>query len=140
MSELTPVEREQMYALAKAMLEKSYSPYSHFRVGACLKTPAGNYYVGCNIENASYSLVQCAEACAIANMIVAGEKRINSIVVVSSGPMKCAPCGACRQRLREFGDESLTVYMFDGNHNFEMKTLEDLLPHSFGPMHMEIIL
>ncbi|MCD6048539.1 MAG: cdd [Gammaproteobacteria bacterium] len=137
---LEDTERDHMLQLAKSMLEKAYAPYSNFTVGACLKTAKGNYYHGCNIENVSYSLVQCAEACAIANMVSQGEQAIKAAVIVSSSPLKCAPCGACRQRLREFSQEDLWVYMFDRDGNYTAKLLSELLPDSFGPDHMELML
>ena len=136
-SQLTDQERETMFALAKSMLDKAYAPYSKFHVGACIKTANGNYFSGCNIENVSYSLVQCAEAAAIANMVTAGEQKITATVIVSSGKHFCAPCGACRQRLREFAASPLWVYMYDGDGGYRVLDLETLMPLSFGPENME---
>lgn len=140
MNKLLDVERDHMLDLARNMLTKAYAPYSHFSVGACIKTRKGNYYQGCNIENVSYSLVQCAEACAIANMVSQGEQEIEAAVIISSSSLKCAPCGACRQRLREFCQEDLWVYMFDCHGQYTVKLLSELLPDSFGPEHMELSL
>ncbi len=136
-SKITKEELEKMFQQARFMLKHAYSPYSNFQVGACLKTKNNQFFSGCNIENASYSLVQCAEACAIANMISAGEKDIVGIVVVSSGEPYCSPCGACRQRLREFAVSDLEVYMYNGAGNYRMHLLEELLPLSFGPHNLE---
>lgn len=121
---------------ARLMMDKSHSPYSNFRVGTCLKTDAGNYYYGCNIENASYSLTLCAEACAIANMVSAGEQTINEVVVVSSGTQLCAPCGACRQRILEFATIDTRIHVCDQNGLHKTMLLEELLPLSFNKQNL----
>lgn len=137
MNELSLAEIDHMHKLARSMLDKAYAPYSKFQVGVAIKTKAGNYYAGCNIENASYSLVQCAEACAIATMVAAGEQQIVAVSVVSSGDKLCSPCGACRQRIREFAAEDVLIYMYDGEDNYVQKKLSELLPLSFGPENLE---
>jgi len=138
---MTLSHEEQLHMLqaARRMVSVAYAPYSNFFVGACIKAASGRYYAGCNIENASYSLVQCAEATAIAHMVAAGEKQITAAVIVSSGPMFCAPCGACRQRFREFSSGQMSVYMYNNSGEFLHKHLEELLPHSFGPTHLEVV-
>ncbi len=123
----------EMLKLAKAIQNHSYSPYSHFRVGACIRDTNNKFHTGCNIENASYSLTFCAEGSAIANMINAGSYNISEIVIVGSSDKPCTPCGACRQHLREFANENILVHMFDQNGNGHTKTLNELLPDSFGP-------
>lgn len=123
----------QMQAQARAVMKNAYSPHSNFQVGACLRTPKNNFYTGCNIENVSFSLTTCAEAGAIAAMIAHGEKEIAEIVIVGSSEQPCTPCGACRQRIREFADPNILVHMFGNSHDPLTQTLEQLLPHSFGP-------
>lgn len=137
MKELSAKELEHMYQLAYGMLSKAYAPYSKFLVGTSIKTKQGNYYVGCNVENASYSLAICAEGCAVASMVSAGELEIEAVVIVSSGDLVCGPCGACRQILREFARKDASIYMYDSQKKFVLKTLFELLPHSFGPENLE---
>ena len=134
----TSQELEHMYQLAHEMLAKAYAPYSKFLVGTCIKTTHGNYYSGCNVENASYSLVICAEGCAVANMVTGGEQSIEAVVIVSSGDLVCGPCGACRQIIREFAKMDPMIYMYDGKKNVVSKKLSELLPLSFGPEHLEV--
>lgn len=133
---LSAAERQKMFELAQQMLSKAYAPYSNFLVGACIKS-GDQYYNGCNIENVSYSLTNCAEAVAIGQMVAANDKKIDAIVIVSSGTLTCAPCGACRQRLAEFSSADTEVYMYDGADQFTMMTLSELLPLSFGPQNLD---
>lgn len=123
----------EMFKLAKAAQQKAYAPYSHFNVGACIRADNGKYYQGCNIENASYPLTLCAEATAMALMIADGAKKILEVAVIGSSDKPCSPCGACRQRLREFADQQLVVHMFDQHGNCKSMSFTELLPESFGP-------
>lgn len=123
----------EMLKLAKTAQNKAYSPYSHFKVGACIKANNNKYYTGCNIENASFSLTLCAESSAIAEMINDGATHILEIVIIGSADKPCAPCGACRQRLREFAHENLVVHMVNQYDEVYTKSLTELLPDSFGP-------
>lgn len=123
----------EMLELAKNAQNIAYSPYSQFKVGACIKANNNKYYTGCNIENASYSLTLCAESSAIANMINDGANQIVEIVIIGSSEKPCAPCGACRQRIREFAHENLVVHMFNQHNEVYSKTFDELLPDSFGP-------
>lgn len=122
---------------AKKALEKAYAPYSKFFVGCCIKTNKGNLYSGCNIENASYGLTLCAESSAIAAMVQSGESQISEVLVIARNHEICTPCGACRQRIREFAAPEAFIHMFaiDGKHM--VKALSDLLPFSFGPSNLE---
>ncbi|MDF2866594.1 MAG: cytidine deaminase [Gammaproteobacteria bacterium] len=122
---------------AQKALKKSYSPYSNFPVGACIRSVDDQLFAACNIENASYSLAICAEAAAIACMIVAGQHRIKEVVVIGTGTELCSPCGACRQRLREFAAPDVLVHICDLNGVRKTMTMEDLLPVSFGPHNLE---
>ena len=133
MSQLSAQEREKMLDLAYEAMERAYTPYSHFQVGACLKGESGNYYLGCNVESASYTPTNCAERTAVFKAISEGEKRFSGIVIVCSGKNPAAPCGVCRQVLREFCKDDLPVVFADNKRNYIESTLGELLPHSFGP-------
>lgn len=128
---------EKMFDLAKEMLSNAYCPYSQFAVGCCLLTDKGNYYAGCNVENASYSLTCCAEATAIAQMVAAGETRIVEAVVIAKADKTCAPCGACRQRLQEFASGDMVVHMGTAQGLTLSKTLAELLPLAFDASYLK---
>nr|WP_294914780.1 cytidine deaminase [uncultured Neokomagataea sp.] len=114
---------------------KAYAPYSRFSVGASLSCE-GVIYSGCNVENAAYPLGSCAEAGAISAMIMAGMRKIDEVVVVG-GDMPCTPCGGCRQKLREFATSHLKIHMVNPQGDVLLvRTLEELLPDSFGPDHL----
>ncbi|WP_083510794.1 cytidine deaminase [Asaia bogorensis] len=121
---------------ALAARKRAYAPYSRFHVGAALRCE-GAIHAGCNVENAAYPQGSCAEAGAIAAMVMAGGRRIDEIVIVGSGEAPCTPCGGCRQRLREFGapDLAIKIVNTEGKPLLET-TLEALLPWSFGPDHL----
>lgn len=121
---------------AKTAQAAAYAPYSSFYVGACIRTASGNFFVGCNCENASYGLTQCAEATAIGSMITAGEKQIAEIVIVGASIQPCSPCGGCRQRLREFSTPDTIIHMYGKSSAYLMQTMGELLPYSFGPEYI----
>lgn len=123
----------QMLNMARDVMKNSYSPYSKFTVGACILTEDNQYFSGCNIENASYGLTICAEAAAIANMRSQGEHDIKEILVIGSSDAPCAPCGACRQLIREFASEHTQVHMCNSSGEITTKAFNELLPDSFGP-------
>jgi len=121
-----------MKAAATAML-KAYAPYSNFPVGAAILDEHGAIHTGVNVENAAYPQGSCAEAGAIAAMILKGGRRISAIAVAGKGPLLCTPCGGCRQRIREFATKDTLVIVGDANGIRQVFGLEDLLPASFGP-------
>ena len=126
---------EQLFQKAVEAREHSYAPYSKYHVGACILTDQGNAYTGCNFENASFGATICAERCAAACAIAAGERKFAAIAVAANTP--AWPCGICRQVLREFAcgpDMPVIVGAFDGE--FTVKTLAELLPESFGPEYL----
>jgi len=125
-------EVQKMLELATKARENSYSPYSHFAVGVCILSKEGNYHIGCNVENASYPEGICGEANAIGSMIVAGDKKIEAILIKGPDHKAISPCGACRQRIIEFSTKDTLVYMFDDNDNLETRTIGELLPDSFN--------
>ncbi len=123
----------KMLEQARVAMANAYSPYSNFQVGACIRTNNNNFYMGCNYENASFSLTQCAEANAIGAMITGGETEIAEIVIIGSSNEPCTACGACRQRIREFATPDIAIHMFGNSTDHLTMTLGELLPASFGP-------
>lgn len=124
---------DDLFRAASAAREKAYAPYSHFSVGAAVATPDGRIFAGCNVENASYPVGSCAEAGAIAAMVAAGGRRIAAALVVGEGAALVTPCGACRQRLREFARGDTPVHVCGPEGLRRSFTLGELLPVSFGP-------
>ncbi len=131
------VPLETLFEAAKVAREQAYAPYSRFRVGAAILGDDGRVYAGCNVENAAYPTGTCAEAGAVAAMILGGGKAIAAVVVIGEGGALCTPCGNCRQRLREFAKPSTPVHVADGSGIRRTFTLEELLPASFGPENLE---
>lgn len=113
------------------VMGKAYAPYSKFHVGACLITDKGSYFSGCNCENASYGLTQCAEASAIGAMVSAGQRVIRAIWIVGSGESVCTPCGACRQRILEFATPQTVVYMSSQSGKTKCVNFNELMPMPF---------
>lgn len=126
-----------MIEKAREAMANTYSPYSHFPVGCCIRTSKNRLYSGCNVENASYSLTLCAEGSAIAQMVSNGEKVIEEVVVMGTGKALCAPCGACRQRIREFASLETPIHICGPEGLRKTMTLAELLPESFGPHNLE---
>ncbi len=130
------MDKKDLFILAKAAMEKSYAPYSNYNVGAVLLCKNGNTYKGCNIENASYSLTNCAERTALFSAIANGEKEFKAICIVGGKNGKITdyamPCGACRQALAEFCNENLKVYVGISENDIKEYTLDELLPYSFN--------
>ena len=131
---------QKLFEEAKKVREKSYAPYSKFRVGAAFLTEDNSIVVGCNVENAAYPQSQCAEASAIGNLISQGYKNIVEIVVIGSGNKLCSPCGGCRQRLREFSKLDVPIHMCSVEGHIKTSTLGELLPDSFGPENLQCFL
>ena len=129
---------EIMAQKASEVMQKAYAPYSKYHVGACVQAEDGTLFTGCNIENASYGLTNCAERSAIFSMISAGKKKIAAIAVVGSGDELCTPCGACRQVIREFAVPDAPIYLCNPHTKKVVETtnIKELLPKSFGPDHL----
>lgn len=123
------VERDELIEEAAAARNRAYAPYSGYDVGAALLGQSGRVYTGCNVENAVYPLSMCAERAAVFTAVCAGERAFSAIAVVTENGG--APCGSCRQVLREFGEETL-VLIADGAGNWRETTVGDLLPDSFS--------
>mgnify|MGYP003290835724 FL=1 len=126
---------KDLFMLAKDAMKNSYAPYSNYNVGAALLTKNGNIYKGCNIENVSYSVTNCAERTAIFSAIANGEKEFTAICVVGekNGEITdyAMPCGVCRQALAEFCDADFKVYVGISEDEIKEFTLCELLPYSF---------
>ncbi|MBL0090681.1 MAG: cytidine deaminase [Ideonella sp.] len=135
MTDDTTVQR--LVAAARAAREHAYAPYSHFAVGAALLDEQGRIHAGCNIENAAYPQSQCAEATALGQLVMAGGRRVVAAAVVGVAAQPVTPCGGCRQRLREFADDDMPVWVADLSTVRAQYTLGQLLPASFGPDHLE---
>lgn len=126
-----------LIAAAVAARAKAYAPYSRFLVGAAVKDDTGAVHAGCNVENAAYPQGTCAEAGAIAAMVLAGGRNIREAVVVGAGDGLVTPCGGCRQKLREFGSADLVIHVCDEAGRIKKSfTLGELLPASFGPENL----
>jgi cytidine deaminase len=115
----------------------AYAPYSRFRVGAAIRAASGAVYSGCNVENAAYPEGTCAEAGAIAAMIVAGDTRIAEVYVVADCPDPVSPCGGCRQKLAEFSDGEVPVTMATIQGTERRVSVAELLPGAFSDRDME---
>ena len=124
---------EAMLDVARRALAHAHAPYSRFRVGACLRSGSGQLYAGCNVENASYPVTQCAEATAIGALVAAGERQIVEVVIVTEGLEPCPPCGRCRQQLAEFAAATTRVHLCGPEGVRLTATLGELLPMAFGP-------
>ncbi len=121
---------------ARSAGRKAYAPYSKFRVGAAVLTGSGRIFSGCNVENASYGLCNCAERSAIFAAVTAGERRITAVAVHTPTAAPTMPCGACRQVIHEFGPKALIVALGNGRARVETR-LDALLPHAFGPKDLK---
>ena len=128
------VNDETLLALARKAMERSYSPYSNYAVGAALLCADGRVFQGCNIENASFGLTNCAERTAMFKAISEGAEEFTTIAIAASGSAPW-PCGACRQVLNEFAPGIRVIVTWDGN--VDEMCLDQLLPHGFGPKSLE---
>lgn len=129
---LSASRRRRLELAARAAAGAAYSPYSKFSVGAAVLTGSGKIFAGCNVENASYGLCNCAERTAIFSAVAAGERRIRAVAVYTATPTPTLPCGACRQVINEFGPEALVISTCATALRHET-TLPELLPRAFGP-------
>ncbi len=132
-------ERKQLELmdLAVAARERSYSPYSHYAVGAALLTKDGKVYQGCNIENASFTPTICAERNAFFKAIYDGVRTFEAIAIIGSGETPAYPCGVCRQVMAEFCEKDFLIITANRDRTIVVpRTLEQMLPNSFGPKDM----
>ena len=130
----TAAQLRKLKAAARIAAGRAYAPYSKFTVGAAVLTASGKIFSGCNVENASYGLTNCAERTAIFNAVASGEKKLKlqCVVVYTPTDMPTAPCGACRQVIFEFGPAVRIVSVCDGRDQID-GSIRSLLPAAFGP-------
>lgn len=127
---MTELEIQKLMDCAIKARENAYSPYSHFAVGAALLCEDGTLFEGCNIENASYGLTNCAERTAIFKAVSEGHIKFKALAVVADTEGPCAPCGACRQVMAEFKIPLIIMGNLMGN--IKIVTIEELLPFRFS--------
>ncbi|WP_458701033.1 cytidine deaminase [Sulfurospirillum sp. 1307] len=128
---------DKLIKAAKEAYKNAYAPYSKFNVGSAILDENGNIHIGCNVENAAYPSGSCAEEQAIGNMIVNGGKIIKEIVVIGKSKFLVTPCGACRQRIREFCDKETLIHICDFDKGLQKSfSLDELLAYSFGPENL----
>lgn len=125
------MDNKELIKYAIGAQKKAYTPYSNFKVGAALLTKEGKVFTGCNIENAAYSPTICAERTAIAKAVSEGYLNFEKLAVVG-GDDGAFPCGVCRQVIREFAKE-IDIIIAKSLEDYRVYSLEDILPHSFGP-------
>jgi cytidine deaminase len=123
--------RDRLLEAARTAMKNAYAPYSQFRVGAALLTTTGALFTGCNVENASYGVTNCAERTAIFSAVaqLGPRMKVQAIAVVNSHNAPCSPCGLCRQVIYEFGPNA--VVFFRGAKGWKRLPIETLLPEGF---------
>ena len=135
---MTEEQINELIVKALEMRKFSYTPYSHFNVGAALLATNGNIYTGCNIENASFTPTNCAERTAFFKAVSEGVKEFQAIAIVG-GPAEsdqleyCSPCGVCRQVMSEFCNDSFVVICAKNINEYRTYSLPEILPDRFGP-------
>ena len=125
---------DEMIEAARKALNHAHAPYSGYKVGAALLCADGIVFTGCNVENASYGLTNCAERTAVFSAVAAGRTTFSAIAIAAGSEPAPFPCGACRQVLAEFCPPEFPVYVAHAD-GFETIILGDLLPHQFGASH-----
>jgi cytidine deaminase len=140
MSEHTTLDQtsdsvRELFAAALAARARSHSPYSHYQVGAAVRTTTGEVFACCNVENAAYPESVCAEGGAISMMVVGteGTPTIAEVVTITAGDTPGTPCGGCRQKIREFAGPDTMIHAATVDGSVLTMTTEELLPASFGP-------
>lgn len=136
------VDHAELIQCALEAQKNSYAPYSNFNVGAAVLCASGKIYTGANVENASYPAGNCAEHTAISHAIASGERKICAIAIVGgtnfTASEYCAPCGICRQVMREFAEpKKFLIIMAKSPTDYVEKKLEELLPMSFDPDNLK---
>lgn len=138
---LTKEAEQKLICTAMEYRKRSYSPYSHYQVGAALLAANGEIFGGCNIENASFSPTNCAERTALFKAVSEGIREFRAIAIVGGKAGEklefCSPCGVCRQALAEFcNPKEFVVYLGTGLQDYKGYLLEELLPYSFTPQNV----
>ncbi|MCR8925489.1 cytidine deaminase [Priestia megaterium] len=131
------MEPKQLIDEAIAASKQAHVPYSHFHVGAALLTTDGKIYRGCNIENASYGLTNCAERTAVFKAVSEGDKQFSAIAVVGDTDGPISPCGACRQVLAEFCDDHTQIILANLKGDFVITNINEILPGYFSSKDLQ---
>lgn len=136
-STLDPQAARGLLDRAREARANAYAPYSNFPVGAALLAADGRVFTGCNVESASYGLTNCAERVAIGKAVSEGAREFTAIAVIGPEDVQpCAPCGACRQVLYEFGPELTVIFPSADESGFQVTSVPELLPGAFGPARL----
>ena len=125
--------KDRLLQRAREAQQNAYAPYSNFRVGAAILLDSGEVFTGCNVENASYGLTNCAERSAIfaaVSQLGAAKVKVSAVAVVNDHNAPCSPCGACRQVIAEFGRDA--VIWYQGKNGVQQSTIRELLPECFS--------
>ncbi len=134
MSAISQAEQDALWREAESVSERAYAPFSKFFVGAAIQTSDGKVYVGCNVENSSFGMTNCAERTAIFTAIAdrkrEGKLDIRAVAVLNRDGVPCAPCGACRQVIYEFGPQAIIIYR-DKTGKITQTPITELLPEGF---------
>jgi cytidine deaminase len=130
-TKISAAMRERLLRSARKVMKNAYAPFSHFKVGAAILTSKGHIFVGCNVENSSYGITNCAERTAIFSAIAKDgpELEIRAVAVANDQGVPCSPCGACRQVIYEFGPRATVIYQ--GAKGPKQRPITDLLPEGF---------
>lgn len=139
---MTETKIQELIETAAAQLAFSYTPYSHFKVGAALLAKNGRVYTGCNIENAAYTPTNCAERTAIFKAVSEGVREFEAICIVGGPEGRIVdytpPCGVCRQVMMEFCQpDEFQIILAKGKEDYQIYTLKDLMPQGFGPGNLK---
>ena len=134
---LSQTTLDQLLAASLAARSKSHSPYSGYAVGAAILDEQGRIHPGANMENAAYPQGCPAEASPLPAMVIPARKQAKPVLLTGPGPDVITPCGGCRQKLREFAAPDLRIIAGDPSGIKAQWTLDELLPHSFGPDHLK---
>lgn len=127
------MKKNELIQEAKAARERAYVPYSQFPVGAAVVTKDGKVFHGCNIENAAYSMCNCAERTALFKAWSEGEKEFAGMAVIADTKRPVPPCGACRQVMSELCSADMKVFLANLQGDVEELTVQNLLPGAFAP-------
>jgi cytidine deaminase len=128
---VTSEQKQALITAARSATRNAHAPYSNFHVGAAILLDSGEVFTGCNVENASYGLTNCAERTAIFSAVAAkGKIKLNAVAAFVSSGTACSPCGACRQVIAEFSQPD-TLILYQGADGVVETTIADLLPDSF---------
>jgi cytidine deaminase len=133
-----PTSIDQLLEAALAAQANAHVPYSKYPVGAAVRAGSGRVFAGCNVENAAYPQGWCAETSAIAAMVSAGERELVEILTVANGDGLATSCGGCRQKIREFAAPDALIHAAGPEGVRRTFTLDELLPHSFGPEQLGV--